>query len=171
VSPAVANSNLGQLVTFLGNGLVLSDEGAWGLGRSDFVSAPDAPGGIALRVRYPAGTASPSAAGGDSAKAGGTQAYLRFPRPRRHRISAGRPDGVLTVWVNGRQVFSQSGLTFRRTNQLHIDGLFSPHSSAAETRPGPARRISTPTSPGSASPTITSHPEPDSTLCLARHEA
>lgn len=36
----------------------------------------------------------------------------------------GRADGTLTVWVNGRQVFNQNGLTFRLTDQPRIDGLF-----------------------------------------------
>jgi hypothetical protein len=36
----------------------------------------------------------------------------------------GRADGTVTVWVNGRQVFTQGGLTFRTTGAVHIDGLF-----------------------------------------------
>jgi hypothetical protein len=36
----------------------------------------------------------------------------------------GHPDGTVTVWLNGDQVFDQSGLVFRGSPDLHIDGLF-----------------------------------------------
>jgi hypothetical protein len=36
----------------------------------------------------------------------------------------GASDGEVTVWQDGRQVFSQGGMTYRTTDQLKIDGLF-----------------------------------------------
>ena len=36
----------------------------------------------------------------------------------------GRNNGTITVWVNGRQVFSQGGLVYRNDGDVHIDGLF-----------------------------------------------
>jgi hypothetical protein len=36
----------------------------------------------------------------------------------------GRNNGTVTVWVNGRQVFAQGGLTYRTQGNVHIDGLF-----------------------------------------------
>jgi len=36
----------------------------------------------------------------------------------------GRNNGTITVWVNGRQVFSQGGLTYRNKGNVRIDGLF-----------------------------------------------
>ncbi|WP_211261400.1 polysaccharide lyase [Pseudonocardia acaciae] len=212
VNPVANVTDLGQLAAFLGNGLISSDQGDFGLDRSDFIAAPEVPGGLALRVHYPAGTASPHAAGGDPARAGGLQAYLRFPGPADtaylqyqvrfqpgfdfvkggklpglfggsggsggdHRDDGfstrymwrkggagelyaylpggsgfgtslgrgtwtfpagqwttiqqgvklntpGQRDGVVTVWVNGQQVFSQNDVQLRNTDQLHIDGLF-----------------------------------------------
>jgi hypothetical protein len=38
--------------------------------------------------------------------------------------SPGRNNGTVTVWVNGRQVFTQGGLTYRTKGDVHIDGLF-----------------------------------------------
>lgn len=36
----------------------------------------------------------------------------------------GETDGEITVWQDGRQVLTQTGLTFRTTDDLKIDGLF-----------------------------------------------
>jgi hypothetical protein len=36
----------------------------------------------------------------------------------------GQADGSITVWVNGAQVFQQSGMVYRTTRNLKIDGLF-----------------------------------------------
>ncbi len=36
----------------------------------------------------------------------------------------GRADGEVRVWQDGRQVLARSGLTFRTTDELQIDGLF-----------------------------------------------
>lgn len=36
----------------------------------------------------------------------------------------GRTDGLVEVWLNGVQVFTQTGLLFRSTLSLRIDGLF-----------------------------------------------
>ncbi|HWN36416.1 MAG TPA: hypothetical protein VNP03_26930 [Pseudonocardia sp.] len=36
----------------------------------------------------------------------------------------GRNNGTITVWVNGRQVFTQGGLTYRNKGNVQIDGLF-----------------------------------------------
>jgi hypothetical protein len=36
----------------------------------------------------------------------------------------GHTDGRITVWQDDRQVLDQTGLEFRTTDQLHIDGLF-----------------------------------------------
>lgn len=36
----------------------------------------------------------------------------------------GRADGLVEVWLNGVQVFAQTGLTFRSTLSLRVDGLF-----------------------------------------------
>jgi hypothetical protein len=36
----------------------------------------------------------------------------------------GRKNGTITVWVNGRQVFTQGGLTYRNKGNVQIDGLF-----------------------------------------------
>lgn len=36
----------------------------------------------------------------------------------------GASDGEVTVWQDGRQVFTQRGMTYRTTDQLKIDGLF-----------------------------------------------
>jgi hypothetical protein len=36
----------------------------------------------------------------------------------------GETDGQVTVWQDGKQVFSRGGLEFRTTEQLRIDGLF-----------------------------------------------
>jgi hypothetical protein len=63
------------LERFLGNGLRFTGHGDFGLDRARLVPAPDAPGGAALRVSYPAGSASRSAGGPD----GGMQAYLELP--------------------------------------------------------------------------------------------
>src|ERR1700736_772997 len=38
--------------------------------------------------------------------------------------SPGQADGSVTVWVNGTQVFQQSGMVYRTTRSLKIDGLF-----------------------------------------------
>ncbi|WP_037078237.1 polysaccharide lyase [Pseudonocardia spinosispora] len=38
--------------------------------------------------------------------------------------TAGQADGALTVWVDGRQVFTQGGLTYRTGQGPLIDGLF-----------------------------------------------
>lgn len=36
----------------------------------------------------------------------------------------GRSDGTVTVWANGRQVFSRGGLVLRNSAAVHVDGLF-----------------------------------------------
>lgn len=36
----------------------------------------------------------------------------------------GRQDGQVRVWLDGKQVLNQAGLTFRSTDQLKIDGIF-----------------------------------------------
>jgi hypothetical protein len=36
----------------------------------------------------------------------------------------GHTDGRITIWQDDRQVLDQTGLEFRTTDQLHIDGLF-----------------------------------------------
>lgn len=36
----------------------------------------------------------------------------------------GQPNGSVTVWVNGQQVFQQTGMSYRTTSGLQIDGLF-----------------------------------------------
>jgi hypothetical protein len=36
----------------------------------------------------------------------------------------GQADGSITVWVNGTQVFQQTGMVYRTTRNLKIDGLF-----------------------------------------------
>ena len=36
----------------------------------------------------------------------------------------GASDGEVTVWQDGKQVFTQRGMTYRTTDQLKIDGLF-----------------------------------------------
>ena len=36
----------------------------------------------------------------------------------------GRNNGTITVWVNGRQVFTQGGLTYRNKGNVQVDGLF-----------------------------------------------
>jgi hypothetical protein len=38
--------------------------------------------------------------------------------------SPGQADGSVTVWVNGTQVFQQSGMVYRTTRSVKIDGLF-----------------------------------------------
>jgi hypothetical protein len=40
-----------------------------------------------------------------------------------HLNTPGRADGTVTVWLNGRQVFTKPDLTYRTTPDLHIDGL------------------------------------------------
>jgi predicted small lipoprotein YifL len=200
-----------DLQQFLGNGLEYDDHGDFGLDRAQLLTTPDAPGGVLLRVSYPAGSASRSAGGPD----GGTQAYLdlpdtttdtldlryhlRFapdfdfvkggklpglyggtvtsgqhipdgtngfstrymwrtngagevyaylPTSQQHGTSLGRgcwtftpgrwtqlhqrvrlntpgqSDGRITVWQDDRLVLDHTGLEFRTTPDLHIDGLF-----------------------------------------------
>jgi hypothetical protein len=36
----------------------------------------------------------------------------------------GQADGSITVWLNGNQVFQQTGMVYRTTGDLRIDGLF-----------------------------------------------
>ncbi len=36
----------------------------------------------------------------------------------------GASDGEVTVWQDGKQVFTQRGMTYRTTDQLKIDGMF-----------------------------------------------
>jgi hypothetical protein len=36
----------------------------------------------------------------------------------------GESDGSVTVWINGTQVFQQTGIVYRTTRNLKIDGLF-----------------------------------------------
>ncbi|WP_433277532.1 polysaccharide lyase [Pseudonocardia xinjiangensis] len=72
VDSVVTSTDLQQ---FLGNGLVYDDHGSFGLDEAQLLTTTDAPGGILLRVSYPAGSASRAAGGPD----GGTQAYLRLP--------------------------------------------------------------------------------------------
>ena len=36
----------------------------------------------------------------------------------------GRSDGTITVWINGRQMFSRGGLVLRNSAAVHVDGLF-----------------------------------------------
>ena len=36
----------------------------------------------------------------------------------------GKNDGSVTVWLNGKQVYSKTDITFRTTEDLQIDGLF-----------------------------------------------
>lgn len=36
----------------------------------------------------------------------------------------GRSDGSVTVWLDGRQVFQQTAITYRTTDSLKIDGVF-----------------------------------------------
>jgi hypothetical protein len=64
-----------DLQKFIGTGLVYDDRGDFGLDQAQLLTTTDAPGGVLLRVSYPAGSASRAAGGPD----GGTQAYLRLP--------------------------------------------------------------------------------------------
>ena len=200
-----------ELEAFLGNGLRFTGHGDFGLDLALLVPDPDRPGGTALRVAYPTGSASRDAGGPD----GGMQAYLelpggpvealdlvyrvRFPpgfdfvkggklpglyggtvtggreipdgtdgfstrymwraggagevyaylpTSREHGTSLGRgcwwfvpgqwteihqrvllnspdaADGRVLVWQDGRQVLDATGLRFRTTGELRIDGLF-----------------------------------------------
>ncbi|MDT7645749.1 MAG: hypothetical protein QOC75_2749 [Pseudonocardiales bacterium] len=66
---------------------------------------------------------------GDGASLG--RGRWRFTPGRWDRIAQrvvlntpGRNNGTVTVWVNGRQVFAQGGLTYRTQGNVHIDGLF-----------------------------------------------
>ncbi|HKS99615.1 MAG TPA: hypothetical protein VJT31_08820, partial [Rugosimonospora sp.] len=45
------------------------------------------------------------------------QQYVRLNQP-------GHDDGEIRVWLDGTQVLDKTGLTFRTTGQLRIDGLF-----------------------------------------------
>jgi polysaccharide lyase-like protein len=202
----------GSLAAFLGNGVSFWDHGSFGLDRAELLPDPGAPGGTVLRVSYPKGSASPTAARDDNATEGGTQAYLLLDRPREaltlryqvrfpagfqfvkggklpglfggtagsggeHRAdgfstrfmwradgagevyaylpeqegygdslgrgswtfptgewaeiaqrvelnSPGRADGTVAVTLNGSEVFRQSGLVYRSTPDLRIDGVF-----------------------------------------------
>ena len=199
-----------DLEGFLGNGLTFWDHGEFGIDRARLVAMPDAPGGTAMRVSYPAGSASKRAGGVD----GGTQLYLRLPEPvdemnleysirfpagfdfvkggklpglyggtvtggqtipdgtdgfstrymwrrdgdgevyaylptsQEHGTSLGRgcwsfptgswttvsqrvrlntpglADGEVTVQQDGHEVLRRTGLTFRTTDELRIEGLF-----------------------------------------------
>ena len=64
-----------DLQRFIGNGLDYIGDGDFGLDEAQLLTTTDAPGGVLLRVSYPAGSASRAAGGPD----GGTQAYLRLP--------------------------------------------------------------------------------------------
>jgi len=64
-----------DLEGFIGNELRFTGDGDFGLDLAELVATPDAPGGTALRVTYPAGSTSRSAGGPD----GGMQAYLELP--------------------------------------------------------------------------------------------
>jgi hypothetical protein len=66
------------LTSFFGPGLEPTRRGSFGLEQAELVDAPEVPGGRALRVAYPAGSASRSAGGAD----GGMQVYLRSPTTR-----------------------------------------------------------------------------------------
>jgi hypothetical protein len=72
---ADADLSPGDLERFLGNGLRFTGRGDFGLDLAELITAADAPGATALRVTYPAGSASRSAGGTD----GGMQAYLQLP--------------------------------------------------------------------------------------------
>src|SRR5882757_687111 len=210
-APGGVPKELGDLAAFFGNTLSWIDHGTFGLDRARLLQDRTAPTGRLVRVSYPAGSASPTAARG-GAQDGGAQAYLRLPRSADNmtliyyvrfqpgfqfvkggklpglfggdagsgghheaagfstrfmwraggageiyaylptekgygaslgrgrwrfttgnwiRIaqrvvlnSPGRNDGTITVWMNGRTVFTQGGLNYRTTDRVHVDGLF-----------------------------------------------
>jgi hypothetical protein len=211
LAPGAAPKELGDLAAFFGSTLSWIDHGTFGLDRARLLQDRTAPTGRLIRVNYPAGSASPTAARG-GARDGGAQAYLRLPRSAdnmtliyyvrfqpgfqfvkggklpglfggdagsggRHEAAGfttrfmwraggagevyaylptdkgygaslgrgrwrfttgnwiriaqrvvlntpGHNNGTVTVWMNGRTVFSQGGLNYRTTDQVHVDGLF-----------------------------------------------
>lgn len=203
------------MARFFGSGFVARQGGSFGLTRVWRVSEVTPAGHRAIRVTYPAGSASIAAAEGDGASDGGAQVYLllphgpvdalrlryclRFPSgfdfvkggklpglfggtvvsgghipdgtngwstrymwrrggagevyaylpsSRRHGTSLGRgswrfrpgrwqcleqavrlntpgkPDGSVTVRLDGHRVFQRAGLVFRTTAGLRIEGVF-----------------------------------------------
>jgi hypothetical protein len=228
---------------FFGGGLQRQDFGSFGLDRTENVPSDDGRFATALRVRYPADSASQLSAANSDTSDGGAQvylarrggpvdeAYLRYyvrfpadfdfvrggklpglyggrtnngrkipdgtngfstrymwrakgagevyaylPSSVAHGTSLGRgswtwptgtwatveqhvrlntpgqADGQVQVWLNGALVFEQTGLTFRSTWTLRIEGLFFSTFFGGGDAPGPRRVTSTPTSPGSSYP-------------------
>jgi len=78
-APGGVPKELGDLAAFFGNTLSWIDHGTFGLDRARLLQDRTAPTGRLVRVSYPAGSASPTAARG-GAQDGGAQAYLRLPR-------------------------------------------------------------------------------------------